>query len=182
VNGSTVIKIGLPACIEVTDAVELGLARPHHRQDHDIVAWRASDDLFLQEYTFAMSGSDFRLTESVRAVFTCERGTVQFYFVDAHKDVGKSFLYTLEEAADLGAQILKTGTWMNFQSPEFPTRHLEASVSAYGITQSTSAENALPARTIGRMIDHASREVGLYHDGSGAVAAGLDCRKCWRGD
>jgi hypothetical protein len=39
--------------------------------------------VFLQEYTFAMSGSDFRLTESVRAVFTCERGTVQFYFVDA---------------------------------------------------------------------------------------------------
>ena len=69
-----------------------------------------------------MSGSDFRLTESVRAVFTCERGTVQFYFVDAHKDVGKSFLYTLKEAADLGAQILKTGTW-----DEFPVTGISAS-------------------------------------------------------
>jgi hypothetical protein len=58
-----------------------------------------------------MSGSDFRLTESTRAIFTCERGTVQFYFVDFDKQVGKRFLYTLEEAADLGEQIVKTGAW-----------------------------------------------------------------------
>jgi hypothetical protein len=43
-----------------------------------------------------MSGSDFKLTESTREVFTCERGTVQFYFVDADKDVGKIFLYTVK--------------------------------------------------------------------------------------
>jgi hypothetical protein len=61
-----------------------------------------------------MSGSDFKLTESTRAVFTCERGTVQFYFVDADKDVGKRFLYTLEEAAELGERILETGTWNEF--------------------------------------------------------------------
>ena len=61
-----------------------------------------------------MSGSDLKLTESTRAVFTCERGTVQFYFVDADKDVGKRFLYTLEEAAALGERIFKTGTWGEF--------------------------------------------------------------------
>ena len=58
-----------------------------------------------------MSHSDFKLTESTRAVFTCERGTVQFYFVVADKDVGQRFLYTLEEAATLGERIFKTGTW-----------------------------------------------------------------------
>jgi hypothetical protein len=61
-----------------------------------------------------VSGSDFKVTESTRAVFTCERGTVQFYFVDAGKDVGKRFFYTLEEAADLGERILQTGTWEEF--------------------------------------------------------------------
>ncbi len=58
-----------------------------------------------------MSNSDFKLTESTRAVFTCERGTVQFYFVVADKDVGQRFFYTLEEAATLGERIFKTGTW-----------------------------------------------------------------------
>ncbi len=37
-----------------------------------------------------MSGSDFKLTESTRAVFTCERGTVEFYFIDADKYVEMS--------------------------------------------------------------------------------------------
>jgi hypothetical protein len=63
------------------------------------------------EVRFAMSGSDFRLSESARAVFTCERGTIQFYFIDFDKDVGKRFLYTLEEAARLGERIAKTGAW-----------------------------------------------------------------------
>jgi hypothetical protein len=57
-----------------------------------------SAQMATREVRFAMSGSDFRLTESTRAVFTCERGTVQFYFVDFDKDVGKRFFYTLEEA------------------------------------------------------------------------------------
>jgi hypothetical protein len=61
-----------------------------------------------------MSGSDFKLTESTRAVFTCGRGTVQFYFVDADKDAGKRFFYTLEEAAALDERIFKTGTWDEF--------------------------------------------------------------------
>jgi hypothetical protein len=61
-----------------------------------------------------MSGSDFKLTESARAIFACERGTVQFYFVESDKDVGKRFLYTLEEAAKLGERIVKTGTWEEF--------------------------------------------------------------------
>jgi hypothetical protein len=39
-----------------------------------------------------MSGSDFKLTEFTRAAFTCERGTVQFYFVDADKDCRKEIL------------------------------------------------------------------------------------------
>jgi hypothetical protein len=44
----------------------------------------------------------------------CERGIVQFYFLVHEKQVGKNFLYTLEEAAVLGEQIFKTGTWKEF--------------------------------------------------------------------
>jgi hypothetical protein len=73
-----------------------------------------------------MSGSDFKLTESVRAVFTCERGTVQFYLVDAEKYVGKRFLYTLEEAAALGERIFKTGTWDEFPVSGISTSALRA--------------------------------------------------------
>ena len=68
----------------------------------------------MQEYNFAMSASDFKLTESARAVFYCERGLLQFYFVDGDKDVGKRFLYTLEEAAELGERIVTTGAWEDF--------------------------------------------------------------------
>jgi hypothetical protein len=73
-----------------------------------------------------VSSNDFRLTESTRAVFTCERGTVQFYFVDADKDVGKRFLYTLEEAADLGERIVRTGTWEEFPVSGISTSDLRS--------------------------------------------------------
>jgi hypothetical protein len=69
----------------------------------------------------SMSGSDFKLTESLRAVFTCERGTVQFYFVDGDKYVGKRFLYTLEEAANLGERIFKAGAWAEFPISDIST-------------------------------------------------------------
>jgi hypothetical protein len=87
-----------------------------------------SDRPLLQEYNFAMSGSDFKLTESVHTVFACERGTVEFYFLVANKQVGKSFLYTLEEAAQLGEQIFTTGAW-----GEFPVSGISAEeLSSFG--------------------------------------------------
>jgi hypothetical protein len=67
------------------------------------------------EVRFAMSGSDFRLSESARAVFTCERGTIQFYFIDFDKDVGKRFLYTLERLQDSANESLKLAPGKNFR-------------------------------------------------------------------
>jgi hypothetical protein len=58
-----------------------------------------------------MSGSDFKLTDSTRAVFLCGTGVVQFYFVVNDEQVGKTFLYNLEEAAALGFAINKIGAW-----------------------------------------------------------------------
>jgi hypothetical protein len=58
-----------------------------------------------------MSATDFRLTDSTRAVFMFARGTVQFYFLVDDKQVGKNFLYTQEEAAVLGGLIFKTASW-----------------------------------------------------------------------
>ena len=77
-------------------------------------------------YYLSMSGSDFKLTESLRAVFTYERGTVQFYFVDDGKYLGKVFLYTLLEAADLGEQILNSGTWDEFPVSRISTSELRS--------------------------------------------------------
>ena len=64
-----------------------------------------------------MSGSDFRITISTRAVFLCASGVVQFQILLNDKQVGKTFLYNLEEAAVLGGSIMKTGKW-----EEFPVR------------------------------------------------------------
>lgn len=85
-----------------------------------------------------MSSSDFKqLTESTRAVFFCNGPTVQFRFVEADKAVGKTFVYTRKEAADLGERIIKAGTWK-----EFPVRGISTSalrsfgqrLRDYGIT------------------------------------------------
>ena len=81
---------------------------------------------FLQEHNFAMSACDFKLTESTRAVFYCERGLLQFYFVDRDKDVGKRFLYTLEEAAELGERIVTTGAWEDFPVSGISTSDLRS--------------------------------------------------------
>jgi hypothetical protein len=51
---------------------------------------------------------------------------VQFYFVHADQAVGKNFLYTLEEAANLGERILKTGTWAEFPVSDISTSALRA--------------------------------------------------------
>ena len=54
-----------------------------------------------------MSGSDFRITISTRAVFLCASGMVQFQILLNDKQVGKTFRYNLEEAAALDALIMK---------------------------------------------------------------------------
>jgi hypothetical protein len=51
-----------------------------------------------------MSGSDFRITISPRAVFLCANGVVQFQILLNDKQVGKTFLYNLEEADCFGHQ------------------------------------------------------------------------------
>jgi hypothetical protein len=71
-----------------------------------------------------------------RQVFACERGTVQFYFVDFDKDVEKRFLYTLEEAAKLGERIVKTGVWEEFSVSGIATSELRSfgeRLSDYGV-------------------------------------------------
>ena len=73
-----------------------------------------------------MSGGDFKLTESTRAFFTCERGTVQFYFVDAGKDVGKRFLYTLKRPLPSANESSKLVLGANFRSAEFPLSELRS--------------------------------------------------------
>ena len=90
-----------------------------------------------------MSSSDFRLTESIRAAFTCERGTVQFYFVVADKDVGKRFLYTLEEVAPSGNESSKLGLGTTFRAMEFPLRSYGISANACGITAGTAVQRGL---------------------------------------
>jgi hypothetical protein len=69
-----------------------------------------------------MSSSDFEITPSIRAVFLCASGTVQFHIVLNNKQVGKSFLYTHEEAAALGASIMKADNW-----EEFPVKGISTS-------------------------------------------------------
>lgn len=69
-----------------------------------------------------MSGSDFRITISTRAVFLCASGTVQFQILLNDNQVGKTFRYNLEEAAALGALIMKTGSW-----EEFPVKGISTS-------------------------------------------------------
>jgi hypothetical protein len=113
-------------------------AKSHAIGGQHHIAPRICDDfdILSSEVRFTMSGSDFRLTESTHAVFICERGTVQFYFVAFDEDVGKRFLYTLEEAAKLGERIAKAGVWEEFPVGGIATSELRSfgeRLRAYGV-------------------------------------------------
>jgi hypothetical protein len=58
-----------------------------------------------------MSATDFKLTDFTRLALICANGHVQFHFIVNEKQMGRLFLYRKEEAAALGAAIMKTGSW-----------------------------------------------------------------------
>jgi hypothetical protein len=83
---------------------------------------------------------DFKLTESTRAVFSCERGTVQFYFVVATKTLGRDSFIRLKKPLPSGNKSSKLALGQNFRSVEFALQSLGASASACGITASMAVE------------------------------------------
>jgi hypothetical protein len=58
-----------------------------------------------------MTTIDFKINNSARVAFTGARGHIQFHFIVDDKQVGKTFIYTEQEAAALGAAIVKIGGW-----------------------------------------------------------------------
>jgi hypothetical protein len=61
-----------------------------------------------------MIGSDFTISNRVRAVFSCDGSHISVYFKYEDNRVGKTTTLTRAEAADLGERIAKTGEWEEF--------------------------------------------------------------------
>ena len=58
--------------------------------------------------------SDFSITDSLHALFVCDGKVVLVSFVNEGKQVGEKFSFPIAEAANLGQQIMNSGTWDEF--------------------------------------------------------------------
>ena len=61
-----------------------------------------------------ISGSDVRLDESVRVVFCCDGVNVTARFYNGEQRVGRSKVFTSEEAVAVGKRMAETGIYEEF--------------------------------------------------------------------
>jgi hypothetical protein len=71
------------------------------------------------------TNSDFRMSDAVRAVFSCDGESVTVQIMYENKAVGSPMTCAREEAVALGNRIIESGSWGDFPVDGIPVDALK---------------------------------------------------------
>lgn len=72
-----------------------------------------------------VKSTDFRISDAVRAVFSCDGESITVQIICADKAAGSPMTYTYEEAVALGNRIIESGSWDDFPVSGIPVDALK---------------------------------------------------------
>jgi|SRR5690348_1836991 hypothetical protein len=79
----------------------------------------------VQDTLDRMKGSDFTITDSLHAIFACDGNFIFVTFVSDGKQVGERFSFARSQAANLGQQLIESGSWNDFPFSGIPVDDLK---------------------------------------------------------